>query len=82
MILKCQQCGCEFRAWRARQRFCSHDCHDISRTVVDVTKLKQLAFSGQTKAAIARQLGVSYMTVRRAMAMYGFERLWREQRYA
>jgi hypothetical protein len=82
MILVCQHCRCEFNAWRARQKFCSHACHDVSRTVVDVSKLQQLAFSGQTKAEMARQLGVSYMTVRRAIAMYGFEKFWREQRYA
>lgn len=82
MILKCHTCKGEFKAWRSRQKFCSHACHDMSRTMVNVARLQQLAFSGATKAAIARELGVSYMTVRRSIAAYGLERMWREQRYA
>ena len=82
MRLVCENCRCEFDAWRARQKFCSHECHDCSRTLVDAAKLESLVSSGETKAEIARQLGVSYMTVRRSVAAYGFERIWREQRYA
>lgn len=78
----CAQCGCDFKEWRARQRFCSHGCHDESRKKVNVGRLQQLVSTGETKAEIARQLGVSYMTVRRWVSQYGLERDWREQRYA
>lgn len=82
MILTCLRCRCEFDAWRARQKFCSQDCHDLSRVLVDAEKLKVLVIDGLPKARIARELGVSWMTVRRAIARYGFEQLWRRQRYA
>lgn len=78
----CPQCNCEFEPWRSRQKFCSHGCHDESRKKVNVGRLQQLVSTGETKAQIARQLGVSYMTVRRWIADYGFEQAWREQRYA
>jgi len=81
-ILICSQCNCDFKPWRLRQKFCSHGCHDESRKKVNVRQLQQLAAAGETKAEIARQLGVSYMTVRRWISQYGLEQAWREQRYA
>lgn len=82
MMMRCQQCGVDFDAWRSRQRFCSQGCYDVSRTIVDVAKLAQMVTRGETKAEIARQFGVSYITARRWVATYGFEQAWREQRYA
>jgi len=78
---KCLQCGCDFKPSKARVKYCSHNCHDVSRELLSAQKIKQLAFSGATKVAIARQLGVSLMTVRRAIQKYGFDREWRELRY-
>jgi hypothetical protein len=82
MIRKCAQCGCEFKASKSRVRFCSHNCHDVSRQLLDAKKIQQLACAGEPKAEIARQLGVSLITVRRAIRKYGFEREWHELRYA
>lgn len=82
MIRKCAQCGCEFKPSKSRVRFCSHNCHDVSRELLSAQKLQQLACAGETKVEIARQLGVSLMTVRRAIRKYGFEDSWRELRYA
>jgi hypothetical protein len=82
MICAHAPCGCEFVPWRAKQKFCSHNCHDESRKRVDLERLTRLAFSGMPKAAIAREMGVSWITVRRWIATYGLERMWREQRYA
>lgn len=80
--MKCLQCGCEFKPCKARVRFCSHNCHDVSRELLSAEKIKQLACAGETKTEIARQLGVSLMTVRRAIRKYGFEDQWRQLRYA
>lgn len=83
MMCKCQHlpCGREFKPWRSRQKFCSHDCHDLSRRAIDVEVLRRLALTGMPKAQMARELNVSWSTVRRAIGVYGFQRLWQEQRY-
>jgi hypothetical protein len=78
----CQKCSCEFDPWRARQKYCSHNCHDESMRRVDVNRLREMVFSGETKAEMARQFGVSYATIRRNVAEYGLQGTWREQRYA
>lgn len=80
--MRCKQCGCEFKPCKRGVRFCSHSCHDLSRQVVDALKIQRLAAAGETKAEIARQLGVSYITVRRAIQKYGYEHEWRAMRYA
>lgn len=80
--VKCIQCGCEFRPSKARVRFCSHNCHDVSRELLNAERVKQLACAGETMRGIARQLGVSLSTVRRAIRKYGFENEWRQLRYA
>lgn len=79
--MKCLQCGCEFKPSKPRVRFCSHNCHDVSREVLSAEKIKQLACAGETKTEIARQLGVSLSTARRAIRKYGFENEWRQLRY-
>lgn len=82
MIRKCAQCGCDFTPCKARVRFCSHNCHDVSRELLKAERIKQLACAGEPKTAIARELGVSLSTVRRAIAKYGFQREWHELRWA
>ena len=82
MIRKCAHCGCNFKPCKARVKFCSHKCHNVSREILKSHQIKQLACSGETKVEIARLLGVSLMTVRRAIRKYGFEREWRDLRYA
>lgn len=81
MIRKCAQCGCDFKPSKARVRFCSHNCHDVSRELLKAQQIKQLACAGAAKTEIARQLGVSLMTVRRAIRKYGFENEWRQLRF-
>lgn len=80
--VKCHQCGREFRPSKARVKFCSHNCHDVSRQLLDAQKIRQLACAGETLPEIARQLGVSFSTARRAIVKYGFHSEWRELRYA
>jgi hypothetical protein len=81
MIRKCAQCGCDFKPGKARVKFCSHNCHDVSRELLNAEKIKQLACAGEAMAEIARQLGVSLSTARRAIRKYGFETEWRQLRY-
>jgi len=81
MIRKCAQCGCDFKPCKTRVKFCSHNCHDVSRELLNAQKIKQLALAGQPKTEIARQLGVSLSTARRAIQKYGFDREWRELRW-
>lgn len=78
----CRKCKCEYEPWRDRQKFCSHNCADEGKRLVDVAKLAQLVCTGETKAEIARQLGVGYSTVCRNITEYGLQGTWREQRYA
>jgi DNA invertase Pin-like site-specific DNA recombinase len=80
--MKCLQCGCEFKPSKARVRFCSHNCHDVNREVLNAQKIQRLACAGEPKTEIARQLGVSLSTVRRAIRKYGFEREWHDLRWA
>lgn len=82
MTRKCVQCGCDFKPCKARVRFCSHNCHDVNRELLTAKKVEQLALSGAPKTEIARQLGVSLSTARRAIRKYGFDTTWRELRYA
>lgn len=82
MIRKCAQCGCDFKPCKRRVRFCSHNCHDVSRELLNAEKIKQLACAGEAMAEISRQLGVSLSTTRRAIKKYGFENEWRQLRYA
>ena len=82
MIRKCAQCRCDFKPSKPRVKFCSHNCHDVSRELLKAQKIKQLACAGERKTEIARQLGVSLMTVRRAIRKYGFEAEWRQLRFA
>gem|GEM_PF-5216148 len=49
---------------------------------MDAERLRQLAFSGATKAEIARELGLGYSTVWRAMRSLDLDDMWKEQRYA
>lgn len=82
MIRKCAQCGCDFKPSKRRVRFCSHNCHDVSRELLSAEKVRRLACAGETMVEIARQLGVSLSTTRRAIKKYGFESEWRQLRYA
>lgn len=79
--VKCLQCGREFHASKPRVRFCSHNCHDVSRELLNAAKVKQLACAGETQAAIANALGVSRATVQRAIKKYGFHTEWHELRW-
>lgn len=79
--MKCRQCGCEFKPSKPTVRFCSHNCHDVSREVLSAQKIRRLACAGERKTEIARQLGVSLSTVRRAIGKYGFQREWHELRW-
>jgi DNA invertase Pin-like site-specific DNA recombinase len=78
----CLQCGRDFKPSKSRVKFCSHNCHDVSRELLTAQKIKQLACAGETQCEIARQLGVSRATTQRAIKKYGFDREWRELRYA
>ena len=80
--MNCRQCNGHYQPWRERQKFCSHNCADESRRKTDINRLCQLAYSGATKAEMAREFGVGYSTVRRWITEYGLETTWREQRYA
>jgi predicted nucleic acid-binding Zn ribbon protein len=80
--VECELCGILFRPFCAGRKFCSQNCADERKRRVDIAQLSKLVFSGETKAAIARQLGVSYATVRRNVSEYGLQAAWREQRYA
>jgi hypothetical protein len=82
MICQNIKCGCEYSPWRARQKFCSQNCADEMKRRIDIAELTRLVFAGETKAGIARELGVNYITVRRAIRDFGLEGAWREQRYA
>lgn len=80
--VKCAQCGCDFRPSKAGVRFCSHNCHDVSRELVSAEKIRHLACAGETQVAIAKELGVSRATVSRAIRKYGFQAEWHELRWA
>jgi transposase len=82
MICQNTKCGCTYTPWRKRQKFCSQNCADELKRRIDIAQLKKLVFTGETKAAIARHLGVSLNTVRRAIRDFGLEGSWHEQRYA
>ena len=75
------QCGCEFKPAKSTVKFCSHNCHDVNRQLLVARKIQQLACAGESKVEIARQLGVSLSTVRRAIGKYGFQRDWHELRW-
>jgi hypothetical protein len=78
--MNCEQCGKELYA--KQRRFCSFPCHHQSMRTIDLEKLQPLVEQGIGKSEIARRLGVYRFKVRRAIAGYGLERLWRERRYA
>jgi hypothetical protein len=79
---ECELCGIWFRPFCAGRKYCSPNCADEKRRRVNIGELTRLVFTGATKAAIARQLGVSYATIGRNVAEYGLQAAWREQRYA
>lgn len=81
MIRLCAQCGCEFRPSKPSVKFCSHNCHDVSRQLLDAQQIERLARAGESQVEIARQFGVSRSTVRRAIHKYGYEREWLQLRW-
>nr|PZN80417.1 MAG: hypothetical protein DIU57_14250 [Pseudomonadota bacterium] len=90
MIGRCAHCGEPFKRHGkaprlsaiGRGKYCSKACDQLRRRKVDAERLRQLAFSGATKAEIARELGLGYSTVWRAMRSLNLDDMWKEQRYA
>lgn len=82
MILHCKYCTSAFKAWRARQKFCSHKCHDESRQKVDREELRNLCQRGVTKSQMARIFNVRRNSVCSLIERENLERLWRQHRYA
>lgn len=68
----CEYCGVMFKRPRhaGPRQFCSYACRGKSQVIYDINAVAELRKAGLSQAAIARQLGISPMTVSRAVRQY------------
>lgn len=78
----CEHCKQQFQSTKRHRKFCSQDCRDLHRRVLPFSEVERFARAGMSKAEISRELGCSYIAVRRAIERYyGLQSEWSEMRF-